>query len=44
MHRGKPKKRVFDVVAGEDGHRPLGRQVALQERRRDGADLVNASA
>ena len=35
MHGGKREQRMFDVVAGENGERPIGRQIALQERRRD---------
>ena len=30
---------MLDVVAGEDGDRPLGRQAAAQQRRGDGAHL-----
>ena len=35
MHGGKAEKRMLDIVAGENGDRPLRREVALQQRRRD---------
>ena len=35
MHGGEREQRMLDVVAGENGERPIGRQIALQERRRD---------
>ena len=38
MHGGKAEQRVLDIVAGENGDRPLGRKIALQQRRGDGAN------
>ena len=38
MHGGEAEQRMLDVVAGQDRNRPLGRQVALQQRRGDGAN------
>ena len=37
MHGGKPKERVLDVVAGKNGDRPLGRQIALEQSGGDRA-------
>jgi hypothetical protein len=37
MHGGKAEQRVLDVVTGQDRDRPLGRQIALKQRRRDRA-------
>ena len=37
MHGGKAEQRMLDVIAGQDRDRPLGRQIALQQRRGDGA-------
>jgi hypothetical protein len=31
---------MLDVVAGQDRDRPLGRKLALQQRRADAADLL----
>ena len=37
MHGGKAEQRMLDVVAGQDRDRTLGRELALQQRRRDRA-------
>ncbi len=37
MHGGEAEQRVLDVVAGQDRDRPLGREIALEQRRRDRA-------
>jgi hypothetical protein len=34
VHRGQGQQRVLDAVAGEDQHRPLRRQLAVEERLR----------
>ena len=43
MHGREAEQRVLDVVARQDRDRPLGRQIALQQRCRDGAHLQPAS-
>jgi hypothetical protein len=35
---GEREERVVDAVGGEDHHRPLGRETALDETRRQGID------
>ena len=39
IERGKPEERVLDIVAGENGDRPLGGEIAPQQRLADGAGL-----
>ena len=31
MHRGEAKERMLDIIAGQDGDRPLGRGFAATE-------------
>ena len=38
MHGRQAEQRMLDVVARQDGDRPLGRKLTLQKCRRDGAD------
>ena len=33
MHGGKPKERMLDIVAGQNGDRAIRRKVALEQRR-----------
>ena len=40
VERGKRQQRVLDVVAGQDGDRPLGREAAREQRRADAPRLV----
>ena len=37
MHSGEPKKRMLDIVAGQNRDRALRRKVAIEQRRSDRA-------
>ena len=41
---GEAEQRVLEVVAGEDRDRPLGREVAREQRRADAAHLSSVCA